>query len=356
MAISTLYPSVLSVLCLLGVAGGYQELYATAGTTVSRRLLALNPKAGEQSALALQAVSSLSAAIIPDLKAPPRPSPGGYGRPSALEPSRSLPPPPLESVPSGSPSSSTVCTFPSSSSSGGGGSVPVAGLEGGGCTDAQATLDRINRLRALHQVAPLCWSSELAAAAQSSADLLAAGGCTAPLVHSSLGELLYWQSGVSELGVCRYAVADWYSESGLYKYSRTPFTDNVLNSRNDISHFTQVVCGGLSNCMTWVEAGLVVVVLVVVAARGLVWRSSYMVGCGVQKSAVGYYSPCSYVVCRFSSPGNQKGDVFFLLNAEVCDMTDWGCSRPYKREVLRGGDAWWFECYHPSRPERSRSM
>ncbi|GIM16351.1 hypothetical protein Vretimale_18982, partial [Volvox reticuliferus] len=155
---------------------------------------------------------------------------------------------------------------------------------GGMCADAQLTLDKINRLRALHQANPLRWSSDLAAAAQGYANTLAGIGCAAPLVHSSLGELLYWRTGSTWM--CRYAVIDWYSEEGVYNFNTpTPFTDNVLKSNNDISHFTQ-----------------------------LVWRASYLIGCGVQKGTIGFYSPCTFVVCRFSGPGNQKGDFVFLLN------------------------------------------
>ncbi|GLC49678.1 hypothetical protein PLESTB_000274800 [Pleodorina starrii] len=170
-------------------------------------------------------------------------------------------------------------TTPTSASS-----SPSPSTDGGKCSDAAATLDKINRYRAVHQVNPLSWSAGLAAAAQAYANDLAADGCTAPLVHSSLGELLYWTTGASSS--CRNAVSDWYSEVAMYDFNTsTPFTDNVLRSRNDISHFTQ-----------------------------LVWRSSYMVGCGLQRSSVGYYSPCTYVVCRFVSPGNQKGDLPFLMN------------------------------------------
>ncbi|PNW74204.1 hypothetical protein CHLRE_13g589400v5 [Chlamydomonas reinhardtii] len=157
-------------------------------------------------------------------------------------------------------------------------------MAGGKCQDAQMTLDYANRYRAAHQAPALQWSSSLAAAAQSYADKLASQGCAIKMEHSGApGELLYWETGDDMY--CRFAVIDWYGESMVYDFTPAPFTDNVALTDNDTSHFTQ-----------------------------LVWRSTSSVGCGVQRSTSGGFSPCTYVVCRFSPAGNIANDAAFLAN------------------------------------------
>jgi hypothetical protein len=71
----------------------------------------------------------------------------------------------------------------------------------------------------------------------------------------------------------------------VYSFTAAPFSDNVGSGGSDTSHFTQ-----------------------------LVWRSSTELGCSVALGRSGRYSPCSYVVCRFSPPGNQANDAAFLAN------------------------------------------
>ncbi|KAG2443263.1 hypothetical protein HYH02_009336 [Chlamydomonas schloesseri] len=157
-------------------------------------------------------------------------------------------------------------------------------MAGGRCLDAQTTLDYANRYRAAHQAPALQWSSSLAAAAQSYADKLASQGCDSKMEHSGTpGELLYWETGGDMF--CRFAVIDWYGESMVYDFTPTPFTDNVALTDNDTSHFTQ-----------------------------LVWLSTAAMGCGVQRSTSGGWSPCTFVVCRFSPAGNIASDAAFLAN------------------------------------------
>ncbi|PNH08194.1 Golgi-associated plant pathogenesis-related protein 1 [Tetrabaena socialis] len=217
--------------------------------------------------------------VEPPLAPPP-------ASPSSLSP----PPPRPRSSRPPSPAPPKPPRPPPSTGSGGGGSSAL--MSGGSCSDAQATLDFINRYRTSHQAPPLAWSSRLAADSQAYAQQLAGGGCGADLEHSgTAGELLYWETGGSPLE-CRYAAVDWYSEAMWYDFDTTmPYTDNVLGQQGqdfaDTSHFTQ-----------------------------LIWRSTSSVGCGVAAAGSRYGSMggCLFVVCRFNAPGNLRSDSAFLSN------------------------------------------
>ncbi|KAG2497305.1 hypothetical protein HYH03_004888 [Edaphochlamys debaryana] len=197
-----------------------------------------------------------------------------WGHKDTADPSPSPPPPPRRPPRSPSPPRPP----PPATASG--------PLTGGGCDDAQQTLDRVNKYRAAHQALPVAWDPALASQAQAYANTLASRGCDAALSHTGAkGEMLYWEYGGWD-GYCRYAISDWYGESAVYSFNDTPFYTNVImNAGNDFSHFTQ-----------------------------LVWRSSTAVGCGTQSSSDGYMSPCNYVVCYFAPGGNMASDAAYLSN------------------------------------------
>lgn len=133
--------------------------------------------------------------------------------------------------------------------------------------DLRATLLHHNKVRAEVGVAPLNWSSELAAYAQEWADKLAADGCR--MVHRTggrYGENLF--QGTSGVYSALDAVKAWEGEKALYK-------GEVLTRSNfePIGHYTQMV-----------------------------WRGSRTLGCGE--------ATCDeklIVACNYDPPGNVLG-------------------------------------------------
>lgn len=114
-----------------------------------------------------------------------------------------------------------------------------------------------NTYRALHCVAPLAWSAELAASAQSWANKC--GTKHGP--HGRFGENLAWGTTRSATS----AVYDWYREVEKYNYAKPGLV-------HGIGHFTQMV-----------------------------WKNTKQIGCGV--ASCGSW-PGRLWVCRYAPAGN----------------------------------------------------
>jgi pathogenesis-related protein 1 len=122
-----------------------------------------------------------------------------------------------------------------------------------------------NRVRAEVRVAPLLWSSEVAAAAQRWADRLAASGCR--LQHNPRtphGENLFWTSVPVDTS---RVVAAWAAEKKNYRYATNTCPGGVCG------HYTQVV-----------------------------WARSTKLGCGVATCG-----SAQVWVCNYDPPGNVIG-------------------------------------------------
>lgn len=153
------------------------------------------------------------------------------------------------------------------------------------CSDVTGTLNAVNVYRKLHQVGNLKWDPVMEKGSSDYANMLAAGGCK--LVHSKnaglLGECLYMQSRGNNVTMdCKPGIDAWYSESKIYKYTKTPYTSNNFMS---IGHFTQ-----------------------------LVWKTGTRVGCGIARGLFMKRSPCKVIVCRFVPGGNTPTNAAFLAN------------------------------------------
>ena len=139
---------------------------------------------------------------------------------------------------------------------------------GGGV--AQEVLNAHNRYRAEVGVAPLRWSTSLAASAQQWANHLAATG---QFKHSRSGENLAKASGGRS---ATYLVDMWGREKQYFVHGTFP---NVSKSGSweKVGHYTQMV-----------------------------WRNTTEVGCGLAKGHGG-----DVLVCHYNPAGNVRGQLVF---------------------------------------------
>ncbi|KAJ7382007.1 sterol-binding protein [Desmophyllum pertusum] len=133
-----------------------------------------------------------------------------------------------------------------------------------------------NDKRALHEgTSSLVWDASLAQQAQKWADHLLALGEMQHSGTAGQGENLYWGIG-STAASCADAVEAWYAEIADYDFNNPAFAYNT-------GHFTQVVWKGTTN------------VGVGIASKKL-----------TSGDYVGMYE--TYVVARFTPPGNYQGE------------------------------------------------
>ncbi|NND37531.1 MAG: SCP-like extracellular [Gammaproteobacteria bacterium] len=135
--------------------------------------------------------------------------------------------------------------------------------------DTRALLEAHNRYRRAVGVAPLEWSSEVAASAQRWADELVATGS---FEHSSgpYGENLW--SGTAGAFDQQSMVDSWGSEQQDF-VSGKAFPKICRRHWSECGHYTQIV-----------------------------WRSSKRLGCGLSRG-----SGLDYLVCQYDPPGNMQG-------------------------------------------------
>ncbi|KAL9972633.1 hypothetical protein ACROYT_G018979 [Oculina patagonica] len=144
--------------------------------------------------------------------------------------------------------------------------------------DAGACLRAHNAKRALHQDTPaLVWDAKLARRAKKWAKRLAKKGKLEHESNTGEGENLYWSRG-SAIKTCSDAVAAWYSEIKDYNYNNPGFSSGT-------GHFTQVV-----------------------------WKKTTKVGVALKKKKISKGKIETYIVARYSPPGNYRGQ--FQQNVE----------------------------------------
>ncbi|GLC57334.1 hypothetical protein PLESTB_001213000 [Pleodorina starrii] len=225
---------------------------------------------------------------------PPPPSPPPPSPPPLLSPSppRPSPPPPMRPPPPPPPPAPTPAPPPlqppPSSELPASTDDDSGDFGGGNCSDSASVFSATNTYRSWHQAPPLTWDAELAADAQSYAQVLAEQQCD--LEHAGVGgENLYnLQTYPKPDWSCKRAIDAWYSEVKLYDFTvPNPYE---INMPRGTGHFVQ-----------------------------LVWRSSALFGCGVGKADVamprmpGGVGGCKVVVCRYRS-GFKASNAQLLLN------------------------------------------
>jgi pathogenesis-related protein 1 len=131
---------------------------------------------------------------------------------------------------------------------------------------AQAALDNSNTIRSKVGVAPLEWSTQLAATAQQWAEHLAKIGTMMHSGSNGLGENLF--VGYGKEYTPNDAVAAWYAEKKQYTYRK------FRMGGPDVGHYTQ-----------------------------LVWRNTKKVGMGIAKSSDGVI----FIVANYYPAGNYIG-------------------------------------------------
>ncbi|KAJ7382012.1 hypothetical protein OS493_037714 [Desmophyllum pertusum] len=153
--------------------------------------------------------------------------------------------------------------------------------------DEVACLQAHNDKRTLHEwTSQLVWDATLAQHAKEWADHLASIGTLQHATGTGEGENLY-KATASAVKSCADAVEGWYGEVSYYPFGNPP------NSLSDVSapigHFTQVV-----------------------------WKAATHVGVGLKKivNSDGYTE--TYVVARYSPPGNVWGQFADNVCAKSC--------------------------------------
>lgn len=139
--------------------------------------------------------------------------------------------------------------------------------------DAAACLAAHNAKRALHQnTDPLTWSDTLAQHAKAWADFMAENGTFAHDPNrKDEGENLYMSYSSSGVSSCADAVESWYGEIEDYDYNNPRFSSAT-------GHFTQVV-----------------------------WKATNKVGAALAKKVNSKGITETYIVARYSPPGNYLG-------------------------------------------------
>ncbi|KAJ7377240.1 hypothetical protein OS493_030051 [Desmophyllum pertusum] len=145
--------------------------------------------------------------------------------------------------------------------------------------DEAACLQAHNGKRALHEgTSPLVWDATLAQHAKEWADHLASTGT---FDHDSdrgdEGENLY-KATASAVKSCADAVEAWYGEVSDYPFGNLP--NSIFDVSAQIGHFTQVV-----------------------------WKATIHVGVGLKKIVNSDGDTETYVVARYSPPGNVNGQL-----------------------------------------------
>ena len=149
---------------------------------------------------------------------------------------------------------------------------------------SEAALSAHNSKRALHQnTYPLCWNWDLELGAGQYARELGLTGGVDHDTDNQHGENIYsilWTDTRPLDWYFQHAVEQWYKEIRYYDWSRPGFSSSY-------GHFTQ-----------------------------LVWRSSYLVGCGHGFGLNRLGRKRIVVVCRYSPPGSLANDSRYSKNVQ----------------------------------------
>ena len=149
---------------------------------------------------------------------------------------------------------------------------------------AEVTLSAHNSKRALHKdTFPQCWNWELEVTSGRHARKLALTGGVDHDTETRDGENIYsalWTETRSLDWYYKNAVEQWYREIRFYDWDRPGYSSSY-------GHFTQ-----------------------------LVWRMSYLVGCGHGYGLNRLGKKRIVVVCRYSPPGSLTGDKQYRANVQ----------------------------------------